>query len=554
MAHELRNPSSSRIQDVPMNGRLRLEWLVLAGICGFLFFYGLGHFGLVGADEPRYAQVAREMLAAHDWVTPRLGGHAWLEKPPLYYWQAMIAYGLFGVSDWAARLPAAVDATLMVLGVLLFLRKLRPGFHFDGALMVASAAGVVGFAHAAATDMPLAATFTLGMLAWYAWWETGRRWLLVLFYVFMALGTLAKGPVAPFLAGVIVVLFAVAARDARIVLKTLWPPGLAAFVAVALPWFIAVQARNPEFFRVFILEHNLERFGTNLYRHQQPFWYFVPVLLLGLIPWIAFVVAAGWEVVRVWWSERRSLFESGDALNFFLLLWLIVPVLFFSISQSKLPGYILPAMPAGPLLVAEYVRRKIADEERPGRWLLVVHALIAVSTIVPAILIRQLLLREKIVAGPLLIGSVIFALVLAGIVMMLLNGKSGLRMLRSATLLPVVLTVALLMKLGASAVDATQSARPVAAILQRLEPRPLPVALFGVRRETEYGLAFYRNQLIQKYDGMQAPLEEHLLVAPQGAELVLAKVLGDRRVEFLGRFAPQRLEFYRVGEKEVAGR
>ena len=130
-----------------MNGRLRLEWLVLAGICGFLFFYGLGHFGLVGADEPRYAQVAREMLAAHDWVTPRLGGHAWLEKPPLYYWQAMIAYGLFGVSDWAARLPAAVDATLMVLGVLLFLRKLRPGFHFDGALMVASAAGVVGFAH-----------------------------------------------------------------------------------------------------------------------------------------------------------------------------------------------------------------------------------------------------------------------------------------------------------------------------------------------------------------------------------------------------------------------
>lgn len=537
-----------------MNARLRLEWLLLAGICGFLFFFGLAHFGLVGADEPRYAQVAREMLAAHDWVTPRLGGHAWLEKPPLYYWQAMIAYALFGVSDWAARLPAAMDALLMVLGVLWFLRKLRPGFHFDGALMVASAAGVVGFAHAAATDMPLAATFTLAMLAWYAWWETGHRWLLVAFYACLGLGTLAKGPVAPFLAGVIIILFAIAAHDARIVLKTLWPPGLAAFFVVALPWFVMVQARNPEFFRVFILEHNLERFGTNLYRHQQPFWFFIPVLLLGLIPWTAFVVAAVWEVVRAWWSERRALFDSGDALNFFLLLWLVLPILFFSISQSKLPGYILPAMPAGPLLVAEYVRRKVEDDEKPARWLSVVHVLVAVLPIVPAILIRQLLLRQKITVGAPLIGGVVFALVLAGVVMMMLNGKAGLRMLRSATLLPVVLTVALLMKLGASAVDATQSARPVAAILQKLESESMPVALFAVRRETEYGLAFYRNEVIRKYDGMQAPVEEHLLVAPQGSELVLGKVLGDRRVEFLGNYAPQRLEFYRVGPKEVGGR
>lgn len=535
-----------------MNTRLRLEWLLLAGVCGFLFFYGLGHFGLVGADEPRYAQVAREMLAAHDWVTPRLGGHAWLEKPPLYYWQAMVAYALFGVSDWAARVPAAVDASLMVLGVWLFLRKLRPGFHFDGALMVASAAGVVGFAHAAATDMPLAATFTLAMLAWYAWWETKRQWLLVAFYALLGLGTLAKGPVAPFLAGVIVVLFAIAAHDARIVLKTLWPPGLAAFFVAALPWFVMVQARNPEFFRVFILEHNLERFGTNLYRHQQPFWFFIPVVLLGLIPWTAFVVAAVWEVVRAWWSERKALFESGDALNFFLLLWLIVPVLFFSISQSKLPGYILPAMPAGPLLVAEYVRRKIEDDEKPARWLEVVHVLVAVLPIVPAILIRQLLLRQRITVGPPLIGGVIFALVLAGIMMMMLNGKAGLRMLRSATLLPVVLAVALLIKLGASAVDAAQSARPVAAILEKIEPRSMPVALFAVRRETEYGLAFYRNEVIRKYDGTQIPVEEHLLMAPQGSELVLGKVLGERRVEILGSYAPQRLEFYRVAA--VVGR
>ena len=531
-----------------MNPRLRTEWLLLIGLCLFLFFYGLGRFGLIGADEPRYAQVAREMLANHDWVTPRLGGHAWLEKPPLYYWQAMIAFALFGVSDWAARLPAAVDASLIVLGALLFLRRLRPGFHFDGAFMVASAAGMVGFAHAASTDMSLAAMFTLAMLAWYAWWETQNRWSLAGFYVFLALATLAKGPVAPFLAAVIVILFAIAANDGRVVLKTLRPRELLVFFVVALPWYGMVQVRNPEFFRVFILEHNLARFGTNLYRHHQPFWFFLPVLLLALIPWTAVVAVAAYEIVRAWWAERKALFASGDAFNFFLLLWLIVPVVFFSLSQSKLPGYILPAIPAGPLLVAEYARRHACEEERPGKWLVGAHALVAVSTIVPALLIQHLLVLHRLSGGKALIGPSVFALVLAGLLIMMLNGKAGFRLLRSATLIPVVLSVAVLMKLGAPALDATASARPVAVELQRLDPRPLPVVVFAVRRETEYGLAFYRNQVIQHYEG--APLwEEHLLVAPEGTQLVLGKLLGDRHVEFLGSYAPQRLDFYRVTEE-----
>src|SRR6266700_4605746 len=134
-----------------MSTRTRTDVLLIAGFCAFLFFYGIGQFGLIGADEPRYAQVAREMLERHDWVTPVLGGHAWLEKPPLYYWQAMLAYSIFGVSDWAARLPSAVDATLMVAAIYLFLKRVRPGFELDGSLMAASAAGVIAFARAAST-------------------------------------------------------------------------------------------------------------------------------------------------------------------------------------------------------------------------------------------------------------------------------------------------------------------------------------------------------------------------------------------------------------------
>src|SRR5262252_1130770 len=152
-----------------MTARTRTDLLLLAGFSAFLFFYGLGSFGLIGADEPRYAQVAREMLARREWITPLLGGKPWLEKPPLYYWQAMLSYSLFGVSDWAARLPSAVDATLMVIAIYLFLKRFRASVQLDGALIAASAAGIVAFARAASTDMPLASMFTIALLAWCAW-------------------------------------------------------------------------------------------------------------------------------------------------------------------------------------------------------------------------------------------------------------------------------------------------------------------------------------------------------------------------------------------------
>jgi 4-amino-4-deoxy-L-arabinose transferase-like glycosyltransferase len=461
----------------------------------------------------------------------------------------MLAYRMFGVSDWAARLPSALDASLLVLGVYLFLRRLRPGLHLDGALMTASAAGVVGFAHAAAPDMPLAAMFTLALLAWYAWWETSQKAFLAGFYFFLALATLAKGPVAPVLAGAVLLLFAVAARDLRIILRTLWIPGMLLFALVALPWYVAVQIRNPEFFRVFILEHNLARFGTDLYHHRQPFWFYLPVAAVGLVPWIVLVLAAAFEIVRAWWAEGKTLFESSDALNFFLLLWLVVPVLFFSFSQSKLPGYILPALPAGTLLVSEYLRRHLEDEERrPPLWWIGLHAAVASAPVIPALLIQYLLLRHRLPWGTgSVIASVVAAVLAIGITLTL-RGKQGLRMLRFVTLIPVVITVGALMKLGARHCDAVLSARPLAKQLAQMETKPLPVAVFGTRRETEYGLAFYRNQPISRYESQQIPLDEHLLVAPEGAADAIAKIVGNRRVSYLGTYAPQTLDYYWVAK------
>jgi 4-amino-4-deoxy-L-arabinose transferase-like glycosyltransferase len=526
--------------------RVTADWLLLAGFCGFLFFFGLAYFGLIGADEPRYAQVAREMLARHDWITPTLGGKPWLEKPPLYYWQAMLAYAIFGVSDWAARLPSAVDATLMVVATYLFLKRFRPGFQLDGALMTASAAGVIGFARAASTDMPLAAMFTSAMLAWYGWYESKSYRYLAVFYCFLAFGLLAKGPVAPALAAIIIVIFAVAKSDYRLLWRTLWLPGILLFCALALPWYIAVQMKNPEFFRVFILEHNLARFGTNLYRHREPFWYYVPVVLLGLIPWTVFVVASLVETVQVWWADGKEMLASEDALNAFLAIWLIVPVIFFSLSQSKLPGYIVPALPAGTLLLAEYVRRRVADRERPSIFLIVPHSIVAASPIVPALMIQYLVMQHRIPWGRAAAISFGFAAVLAIGIALTLRTKLGLGGLRFITLVPVVLGIAALLRLGSAALDSTLSVRPLANEISHLENKPLPLAVSGVSRETEFGLAFYRNQIIDRYEQGQIPAVEHLVVAPEGSQTALAKQVVGRRVSYLGSFAPQGLDYYWV--------
>ncbi len=321
--------------------RRSTDALALIAFCGFLFLLGIQLLGLVGADEPRYAQVAREMLARHDWVTPVLYGHPWLEKPPLYYWSAMLSYkAAGGVSDTAARLPSAFLSCLLIIFIYVWTRRFFRGMQLDAALITASAAIIIGFGRSASTDMPLAVMFTAAMLCWYGWHVSNvRNWLLG-FYLFSGLATLAKGPVAALLAGLIIVIFASLRRDKRLVLRTLWPIGIALYLAVTLPWFIAVQRANPEFFRVFFLQHNLERFTSNIYHHPQPFWFYLPVALLALVPWTVFVVDAVVDAIRDW---RFSVQQSPGQEDFraYLALWFLLPILFFSLSHSKLPGYIL---------------------------------------------------------------------------------------------------------------------------------------------------------------------------------------------------------------------
>ncbi len=529
------------------NLRTRTDVLLLVASCGFLFFYGLGAFGLLGADEPRYAQVAREMLDRSDWVTPTLQGKPWLEKPVLYYWQAMLSFRTAGVTDWAARVPAAFDAALLIAAIYFFLRRFRPGTELDGALITSSSAAVVGFAHAAATDMPLSACFAIALLGWYGWYESRSHVYLAVFYIFLALGTLAKGPVAPALSAVIIFLFVAIKRDWNAIPRALWIPGIALYLVVMLPWYLAVQLHNPEFFRVFVLEHNLARFSQDLYHHRQPFWFYLPVFLLAMMPWTIVFILAVVERVRLIWSEGKEAFSSPeDSWQFFLFIWMLVPILFFSASQSKLPGYILPAVPAATLLTTGYLNARRENETKPSLLFAAAQGILCGLLIFAALSVASFAVRHHLISETGTYVAIATGAVFAAGIAAALLSPAGLRLLSRVTTLAVVVSVGAIIRFAAPVVNATQSARPIAESIQVFSREPVPIALYHINRVQEYGLEFYLNRPTEKYEDGNIPLAAHIVVAARGTQSQVAQLVPARRVSYLTSIPEQKLDLYWV--------
>jgi 4-amino-4-deoxy-L-arabinose transferase-like glycosyltransferase len=553
-----------------------LQCCLLAVVCLFLFFFSLGAFGLVGADEPRYAQIAREMFARHDWIVPTLNVAPWLEKPPLLYWKIIGSYTMFGVHDWAARVPSAGFATVLVLAVFFFMRWFRPGTELDAALITASMAAVIGFARGASTDMPLSATFSIALLAWWAWHETSKKLWLAAFFLLLALGAMDKGPVAPALAVLIVAAYSWVRHDGKIFVRSLWLPGFALFFVCVLPWYVAIQMKAPQFFRVFFVEHNLERFGTNLYQHSQPFWYYIPVFLLCTLPWTIFTIPALVDAARA--SSKKLSGSEGarpvadsapsnqpesaiahDELPVFLLLWIVIPVVFFSISRSKLPGYILPAIPPAALITAEFLHRR----QTIPRLQLALHSLLCGAIMAAALLTPWIMMHAQVPGTTRAIVAVTTGLI--AILVLVVVRRGGLPTLHFATLLPLVLGLVFLLRFAAIPekdaypihgliLDITQSARPVDLELRRLGVKDgTPLAVFNVKRDIAYGLNFYRNQPVSNYDPEGTrdlpsgiPEQEHVVVAKQGSAGAVQALVGSRQVTRLGDFPPQHLEFFLV--------
>ncbi len=531
--------------------RRATDTLALFAFCGFLFLLGIQLVGLIGADEPRYAQVAREMLARHDWVTPVLYGHPWLEKPPLYYWCAMIAYkAAGGVSDTAARLPSAFLSCLLTIFIFVWARRFRRGMQLDAALITASAAIVIAFGRSASTDMPLTVMFTVAMLSWYGWYASQDRGWLLAFYFFIALGTLAKGPIAIFLAAIIIGTFGALRRDTKLLVRTLWPIGIALYLAVAAPWFIAVQHANPEFLCVFFLQHNVERFTSNLYHHPQPFWFYIPVTLAALVPWTVFAVAAVLDAIRDWrYSVQQP--PGAEDLRTYLALWLLLPIILFSISQSKLPGYILPAIPAATILLADFLLRREKEAAKPAIWLVLLHGLLCAAMLCAAFIVPFKLLKLALPRNVIIVAA---ALAIVTILMLWFTLQNqGYRVLRFATLVPVIIAFALTLKGTAPTLDYLLSERPVEAALEQTELGRIPeIAAYDVPVSVEFGLAFYRNHRLASYVNREIPANDHIVVAAEGSQRELEYLLPGRKVVRFGGFQLQHIDFYLVTKADGA--
>jgi 4-amino-4-deoxy-L-arabinose transferase-like glycosyltransferase len=339
------------------------------------YFSHLGAIGFVGPDEPRYAWVARDMVETGDWVTPRLYGKPWFEKPPLYYWGAALCFKLFGVSEAAARLPSAISALLATLALAwLALRLYGAETARWLLLLLPTTVGMIGFSHAAATDMPFSGMFTVAMVAAAVVLGLTRNentpiiprtpWFaLVLFGFFLGATVLAKGPAAIILCGGAVFFWALFNKRWRDAFRLLHPAAIAAFCLTALPWYILCARRNPDFFRVFLIEHNFKRYLTPEFQHIQPFWFYTPVVVIAVIPWIALFLPLARDARLSWKANRLR-----TSPKLFFLCWAAFTVLFFSVSKSKLPGYVLPAVPPVVLLLADACRHLKEKPAQVKQW------------------------------------------------------------------------------------------------------------------------------------------------------------------------------------------
>ncbi|MFY9609833.1 MAG: glycosyltransferase family 39 protein [Blastocatellia bacterium] len=375
------------MEQQPAAKHRRLILLALVSLCGVTFFLGLGRVGLWGPDEPRYAEVAREMFAGGDYISPRLCGCLWFEKPALFYWMAAGSYHLLGVCEYAARLPSALAATVTVLGLLWVLwRTGLSRVAVASSLALATTAIFIGFARAATPDMVLTAAVTIALLAGYLWTGASGRSRIVCWVVLSAatgVAVLAKGLVgAALVVPVFVIHLAIIGK-----LKSIgWREcvgGLAIFLAVVSIWYGPVTARHGwEFLDEFFYKHHIRRYLTNRYHHPAPVYFFPFVALAGAVPWTFFLVPA---VSRL--RALRPRLRAQDSMLALAWVWVGWPLIFFSFSVTKLPGYLLPVFPALAMIIGAEVERFWSGERertlKAAAWLTaLVLAAISVALIV----------------------------------------------------------------------------------------------------------------------------------------------------------------------------
>jgi len=351
-------------------------WLVFFLLTVFVYLFGLT-LPFVGPDEPRYAEVAREMFQRGDWITPTLGGFNWFEKPALLYWFEIVFYHVFGVNEFAARLGPALCGLGTVLSLWLIGRRIFPKTEYANwlALIAASTLGLIVFSRGASFDIVITFPVTASLAGFIIFDLTERRRLLPLFcfYFFIGVALLAKGLIGVIFPLTVAALYQVFVRewpDRRLLISALW--GIPLTMIVAGMWYAPMYLRHGyQFIDEFIIQQHFQRFTSNKYQHPQPLVFFFWVLPLMTIPWLPFFLyAVGKSVSKFFiakWKRDKHAKQPADFANesqrrlwIFSLAWILIPLVFFSFSGSKLPGYILPAVPGTILLTSIFVSSYVA--------------------------------------------------------------------------------------------------------------------------------------------------------------------------------------------------
>lgn len=328
------------------------------------YFLGL-NLPLLGPDEPRYAQVAREMWLRGDWITPTLGGFTWFEKPALLYWYEIVSFSVFGVSEFAARLGSSLSGLATVAALWFLGRSVSSdddkSLSTSLPLIAASTLSIVGFSHGASFDIVITFPITAALVTYfvYDWRETSSNWLLIAFYCFVGMALLAKGLVGIVIPYGVIGLYHLLSRRSpgrKFLFSMLWGSLLAAGIAAI--WYLPTyMIHGWSFIDEFIVQHHFQRFISDKYRHWKPFYYYLWVLPLMTLPWLPFFFAGVWSAVRTVF-RRADVPNPSSPLLLFSVSWLAFPIFFFTFSGSKLAGYILPAVPAAVILTGIVLRKR----------------------------------------------------------------------------------------------------------------------------------------------------------------------------------------------------
>jgi 4-amino-4-deoxy-L-arabinose transferase-like glycosyltransferase len=353
------NDPDIRTDAVAAEGPLLRDAVILFVTIGLLFALFLGSRPFSVPDEGRYVEIPREMTVTGDWLTPRLNGVKYFEKPPLFYWFEALLVKLFGLSEWSVRIGPVFFALFGCLAVYYSGARLfgrRTGIL--SAVVLATSLLYYALSRLITLDMPVSVLLTAALLSFLLGTRepagTGRRLSFWGFYAFAALATLTKGLIGIVFPGMIIFLWMLVTNEWRVLRSMHLASGIAVFLLIAAPWHLLVQRANPEFFDFYFVREHFQRYLTKVHHHYKPAWFYLPILAGALLPWSVFLMQAVRRAVPPnSWKDRKN-YKS----EIFLLLWALLIFLFFSASSSKLIPYVLPVLPPLALLIGKY----LADE------------------------------------------------------------------------------------------------------------------------------------------------------------------------------------------------